>query len=89
MARSRTLGEDFTFVNPVVKYLLFLFNMLFWVSHSLSLSLGNRAVDVFLFPHLYWRAPYLGLRARVFEQAASLQLSNLSGAGMSTVSLNQ
>ena len=25
-------GEEFTFVSPLVKYLLFLFNMLFWVS---------------------------------------------------------
>uniref|UniRef100_A0A3B3ZPW3 Tetraspanin-33 n=1 Tax=Periophthalmus magnuspinnatus TaxID=409849 RepID=A0A3B3ZPW3_9GOBI len=28
-------GEDFTFVSPVVKYLLFLFNFLFWVSADL------------------------------------------------------
>lgn len=27
-------GEDFTFVNRVVKYLLFLFNFIFWVSAS-------------------------------------------------------
>lgn len=25
-------GEEFTFVSPLVKYLLFFFNMLFWVS---------------------------------------------------------
>ena len=25
-------GEDFSFVSPLVKYLLFFFNMLFWVS---------------------------------------------------------
>lgn len=24
-------GEDFSFVSPLVKYLLFFFNMLFWV----------------------------------------------------------
>jgi len=33
MATSKTKrDEEFTFVSPVVKYLLFLFNMLFWVS---------------------------------------------------------
>lgn len=25
-------GEEFSFVSPLVKYLLFFFNMLFWVS---------------------------------------------------------
>lgn len=27
-------GEEFTFVSPLVKYLLFFFNMLFWVSRG-------------------------------------------------------
>lgn len=40
MARSRTLGEDFTFVNPVVKYLLFLFNMLFWSISLVMVGIG-------------------------------------------------
>lgn len=31
-------GEEFSFVSPLVKYLLFFFNMLFWV------SLGGRRV---------------------------------------------
>lgn len=25
-------GEEFSFVSPLIKYLLFFFNMLFWVS---------------------------------------------------------
>lgn len=27
-------GEDFSFVSPLVKYLLFFFNMVFWVSRA-------------------------------------------------------
>ncbi|XP_033832001.1 tetraspanin-33 [Periophthalmus magnuspinnatus] len=33
-------GEDFTFVSPVVKYLLFLFNFLFWVISLLMVAIG-------------------------------------------------
>ncbi|XP_078091913.1 tetraspanin-33 isoform X2 [Mustelus asterias] len=40
MARTRTQGEDFTFVNPVVKYLLFLFNMLFWSISMVMVAIG-------------------------------------------------
>ncbi|XP_048466059.1 tetraspanin-33 isoform X2 [Rhincodon typus] len=40
MARTRTQGEDFTFVNPVVKYLLFLFNMLFWSIAMVMIGIG-------------------------------------------------
>ncbi|NXF13811.1 TSN33 protein, partial [Smithornis capensis] len=29
---ARPLGDDFSFVSPVVKYVLFFFNLLFWVS---------------------------------------------------------
>lgn len=37
-------GEDFSFVSPLVKYLLFFFNMLFWVSLGGSWGhLGGRA----------------------------------------------
>lgn len=31
-AAPAAYGEEFTFVSPLVKYLLFFFNMLFWVS---------------------------------------------------------
>ncbi|KAG1953032.1 tetraspanin-33 [Pimephales promelas] len=41
MATSKTKrDEEFTFVSPVVKYLLFLFNMLFWVIALVLISIG-------------------------------------------------
>ncbi|KAM9311200.1 tetraspanin-33 [Gastrophryne carolinensis] len=33
-------GEDFSFVSPVVKYLLFFFNMLFWVISLVMVGIG-------------------------------------------------
>lgn len=33
-------GEDFSFVSPVVKYLLFFFNMLFWVISMVMVAIG-------------------------------------------------
>ncbi|XP_041110891.1 tetraspanin-33 isoform X2 [Polyodon spathula] len=36
----REYGEDFSFVSPVVKYLLFIFNMLFWVISMVMISIG-------------------------------------------------
>ncbi|MGH0149430.1 UNVERIFIED_CONTAM: hypothetical protein FKN15_033418 [Acipenser sinensis] len=33
-------GEDFSFVSPVVKYMLFIFNMLFWVISMVMISIG-------------------------------------------------
>ncbi|XP_023592864.1 tetraspanin-33 isoform X2 [Trichechus manatus latirostris] len=44
MARRRgataVYGEDFSFVNPLVKYLLFFFNMLFWVISMVTVAVG-------------------------------------------------
>lgn len=42
MARRRAPGrdEDFTFVSPVVKYLLFFFNFLFWIISLLMVAIG-------------------------------------------------
>ncbi|XP_048010842.1 tetraspanin-33 [Megalobrama amblycephala] len=39
MAKAKT-DEEFTFVSPVVKYLLFLFNMIFWVIALVLISIG-------------------------------------------------
>ncbi|TRY56755.1 hypothetical protein DNTS_018898 [Danionella cerebrum] len=39
MARTKN-DEDFTFVSPVVKYLLFFFNMIFWVISLVLMSIG-------------------------------------------------
>ncbi|XP_072820617.1 tetraspanin-33 isoform X2 [Vicugna pacos] len=33
-------GEDFSFINPLVKYLLFFFNMLFWVISMVMVGVG-------------------------------------------------
>lgn len=33
-------GEDFTFVSPVVKYLLFIFNLIFWIISLVMVSIG-------------------------------------------------
>lgn len=40
--RRRTAGrdEEFTFVSPVVKYLLFIFNFIFWVISLVMVSIG-------------------------------------------------
>lgn len=32
--QARQKDEDFSFVSPFVKYLLFIFNMIFWVSFT-------------------------------------------------------
>ncbi|XP_007889055.1 tetraspanin-33 [Callorhinchus milii] len=40
MARVRSQGDDFTFVNPLVKYLLFFFNMLFWTISMVMIAIG-------------------------------------------------
>lgn len=39
MARTKS-DEEFTFVSPVVKYLLFIFNMIFWVIALTLISIG-------------------------------------------------
>ncbi|XP_028928565.1 tetraspanin-33 isoform X2 [Ornithorhynchus anatinus] len=39
-AASAASGEEFSFVNPVVKYLLFFFNMLFWVIAIVLVGVG-------------------------------------------------
>ncbi|XP_077090585.1 tetraspanin-33 isoform X4 [Siphateles boraxobius] len=39
MAKAKR-DEEFTFVSPVVKYLLFLFNMLFWIIALALISIG-------------------------------------------------
>ena len=39
--RGQEYDEDFTFVSPVVKYLLFIFNLIFWV----SVVLMNKVFD--------------------------------------------
>ncbi|XP_003972927.2 tetraspanin-33 [Takifugu rubripes] len=39
-APERTYDEDFTFVSPVVKYLLFIFNFIFWVISMVMVSIG-------------------------------------------------
>lgn len=41
--------EDFTFVSPVVKYLLFIFNFIFWVSASTDFQV------LFLSAETVWR----------------------------------
>uniref|UniRef100_A0A8D0L161 Uncharacterized protein n=1 Tax=Sphenodon punctatus TaxID=8508 RepID=A0A8D0L161_SPHPU len=33
-------GEDFSFVSPVVKFLLFFFNMLFWMISMVMVAVG-------------------------------------------------
>ncbi|KAJ8269748.1 hypothetical protein COCON_G00123550 [Conger conger] len=38
--RRRTTQEDFSFVSPVVKYLLFIFNFIFWVIAVVMVSIG-------------------------------------------------
>lgn len=38
-------GDDFSFVSPVVKYVLFFFNMLFWVSDSGTPTPGKDTGD--------------------------------------------
>ncbi|XP_072508886.1 tetraspanin-33 isoform X2 [Notamacropus eugenii] len=37
---SAVYGEEFSFVSPVVKYLLFFFNMLFWVISMVLVAIG-------------------------------------------------
>ncbi|XP_040199177.1 tetraspanin-33 [Rana temporaria] len=39
-AATNVLGEDFSFVSPVVKYLLFFFNMLFWGISLVMVGIG-------------------------------------------------
>lgn len=38
-------GDDFSFVSPLVKYVLFFFNMLFWVSDSGTPTPGEDTGD--------------------------------------------
>ncbi|KAJ8416414.1 hypothetical protein AAFF_G00357020 [Aldrovandia affinis] len=38
--RRATSQEDFSFVSPVVKYLLFIFNMIFWMISMVMVSIG-------------------------------------------------
>ncbi|XP_066448272.1 tetraspanin-33 [Eleutherodactylus coqui] len=38
--RAATSGDDFSFVSPVVKYLLFFFNTLFWVISMVMVAIG-------------------------------------------------
>ncbi|KAG7455831.1 hypothetical protein MATL_G00245310 [Megalops atlanticus] len=38
--RQAPSQEDFTFVSPVVKYLLFIFNMIFWLISMVMVSIG-------------------------------------------------
>lgn len=33
-------GDEFSFVSPLVKYLLFFFNMLFWVISMVMVAVG-------------------------------------------------
>ncbi|XP_043944763.1 tetraspanin-33 [Protopterus annectens] len=39
-SNKQTYGEGFSFINPVVKYLLFFFNMLFWMIAVLLTGIG-------------------------------------------------
>ncbi|XP_068132048.1 tetraspanin-33 isoform X2 [Hyperolius riggenbachi] len=39
-AAANVSGDDFSFVSPVVKYLLFFFNMLFWVISLVMVGIG-------------------------------------------------
>ncbi|XP_062338944.1 tetraspanin-33 [Osmerus eperlanus] len=38
--RGQEYDEDFTFVSPVVKYLLFIFNLIFWIISLVMVSIG-------------------------------------------------
>uniref|UniRef100_A0A3P8Z7U8 Tetraspanin n=1 Tax=Esox lucius TaxID=8010 RepID=A0A3P8Z7U8_ESOLU len=38
--RGANYDEDFSFVSPVVKYLLFLFNLIFWMISMVMMSIG-------------------------------------------------
>ncbi|KAM7367121.1 hypothetical protein PAMP_015045 [Pampus punctatissimus] len=38
--RRRAAGNDFSFVSPVVKYLLFMFNFIFWIISLVMVSIG-------------------------------------------------
>ncbi|XP_034019797.1 tetraspanin-33 [Thalassophryne amazonica] len=40
MEKSRRNDEDFSYVSPVVKYLLFLFNFIFWIISLVMVSIG-------------------------------------------------
>ncbi|NXH92086.1 TSN33 protein, partial [Edolisoma coerulescens] len=39
-APAGPLGDDFSFVSPVVKYVLFFFNLLFWVISVVMVAVG-------------------------------------------------